>query len=440
MGVFTRIHGAPGSGKTLLMTDIHDASEELLRYDADDIMNEIRIEFFDFPFLNLERAIDYERKLGNIKNHYQVKSFIEYVINNYSIEQKKEDLFDYEITKDSFNNGLYMEHLFDCLIEYAQAYYIYSTNCPLSAANYSIRHDGKMIDSGYSKQWVYNTLFVDPISVKYSHYCKVINFDYLRAFKKISEDNQSFMYDACIVSFTEIDKERGNQFSYHSLKYDSPDANQLNDGFNSYLKLGRHDSTIRYRLFFRGFFDTQREGSVNSDLNEICESVIYIKQAEEGFKSSLFMWWIEPMICDAYLSWYRRMDTSYRFNRATNTLFIYIIRSIANKLYSYQLKRKNQYDVKILNLEVDNGIGNKEQKYPLLKCRAFRRKYASDCYSGYFENKYLNSNKSFEELTSYEDIYPTHNEFNQQKSYMIYDFNKNLLDSQIVVDESDSYE
>ena len=34
--------------------------EEMLRNDADDIMYEVSTQFFDFPYLNLERAIDKE--------------------------------------------------------------------------------------------------------------------------------------------------------------------------------------------------------------------------------------------------------------------------------------------------------------------------------------------------------------------------------------------
>ena len=71
-----------------------------------------------------------------------------------------------------------------------------------------------------------------------------------------------------------------------------------------------------------------------------------------------------------------------------------------------------------------------------MKCRAFRIKYASDCYSGYFEEPYLNSDKSFEELNSYMDIYPTSDEFNQQQSYMIDDFNKKITSTTISIEDN----
>ena len=423
LGVYTRTHGGPGTGKTLLTSDLHDASEQLLKSECEDIFYEIRTQFPEFPFLNLERYIDKARSDNLIHNHYQVKALINDYIYSF-LDNDSNDFFGSKISVNSdFNNGLYLETLYDCLLEYSQVYYIYTTKNPLSVSNFAIRHDCELVGYGYGKLWEYNSLFVKPISVRYSLYSKIINFDYFRAFKKINEnENTSYMYDACIVSWTEIDKERGNQFTYRTLKYDDVAANQLNDGFNSYLKLKRHDSTVRYRLFFRGYYETQREGSTNADLNEIAETVIHIKKSEKGFQSSIFMWWIEPMFCEAYLSWYRKLDTEYRLNRAKTNLIIYFLRSVAKFLYTYYVRRKNQYDYKVMNLSINNGVEVSDLNYPLMKCRAFRLRYATDCYSGFFEEKYLNADKGFDDLESYSNIYPSITEYNKQQSYLIRDF------------------
>lgn len=432
LGVFTRIHGAPGTGKTLLMTDLTDASEQLLRSEASDIIHEVQTQFPSFPFLNLEKVIDKEREAGTLKNHYQVKHFINYVISLYNEVPIPENFFGYipeDIDADyEFNNSLYSETVFEAVRDYAQAYFIFSTKSPLSVTNYALRHDCRMIDKGYEKVWKYESIKVDPISVRYSMYSKIINFDYFRIKKVDVNNKQKYMYDAAVTSWTEYDKERRNQFYTNKLVKDAVEANQLNDGSNDLLKLKRHDATIRYRLFFRGYYDCQREGSINSDVNETCETVLYIARSDKGWESSLFMWWLEPMICEAYLGWYRRINKLYRTNRAKNTLFIYIIRSIARIIFTYYTKRHNQFDYRIMKLNIDDGSEERRPfDYPLIKARAFRKKYASDCYSGFFEEDYLQANCGFDDLASFKDIYPTLDEFEQMNSFMIRDFKGNLL-------------
>ena len=77
---------------------------------------------------------------------------------------------------------------------------------------------------------------------------------------------------------------------------------------------------------------------------------------------------------------------------------------------------------------MDDGSPEKRDvSYPLIKARAFRKKYASDCYSGFFEPEYLNASCGFEDLKSFDDIYPTLNDYNQMNSFMIADFKGKLL-------------
>ena len=423
LGSYTFIKGGPGSGKTLTMTYFNLCAEQILRERLFSIIKEINLEFPNFDFKDLENELEDLVNSHYIFNHYQAKAWI---------EKKREDFFDnpnngffnynFEKFNYEFNNGLFVEDLFEAISDYAQAYYLYSMNCPLSCANYSIRHNGELIFNGYFKLWSYDFLHENPETIDYSKNCKILDFNSLRIQKKLNSDETNhYSLDGCVTSVTEIDKERRNQFYTNKLDKDDINANQLNDGYNDYGKMKRHDCTIRNKLIFMSFMDCQRDGSVNSDLVDINEFLITIHKQDNDFETSLFMYWLEPIIIESFLNFRNKIFYQFRLNRDDKTLLVYILNKVSFYLNRYIVQRNNIFNFKKIEFDVTNGIDTRKQKFFLLTKKIFARRYSTNCYSSFFEEKYLEANKGFIDLPSYINYVPSIEELRHMNSYFVRD-------------------
>lgn len=423
LGSYTFIKGGPGSGKTKTMTNFQLIAEELIRNRLFENIKEINLEFPDFDFSLLEKELDNEIIDHRIFNHYQAKAWIEKKVDEFLENPENNSFFNYDFKNNfEFNNGLYMENLFEAITDYAQSYYLYSMNCPLSCANYSIRHNGQMIYNGFFRMWSYDWIHENPELIDYTNNCKILDFNSLRISKKLnSDETNSYSLDGCVLAETEIDKERRNQFYTNKLNKDDVNANQLNDGTPDYKKMKRHDSTIRNKLIFMGFMDCQREGSLNSDMVEINEYVITIHKNDTDWQTSLFMFWIEPMIIEWFINFRNNLFYRFRLNRDDKTLLVYLLNKISFYLNRYLIKRNNIFNYQVLNLDVNNGVNNKQQKFYLMSKRIYSRRYSTNCYSSFFEDKYLSAKKGFIDLPSFSNYVPTIDELKFMNSYFIRD-------------------
>lgn len=442
LGSYTFIKGGPGSGKTLTMTNFQLCAEEIIRNRLFDNLKEINLEFPNFNFSLLEKELEKEVENHHIFNHYQAKLWMEKKVIEFLENPNENNFFGYDFSKDNleFNNGLYLETLFEALSDYAQSYYLYSMPCPLSTANYSIRHNGQIIFNGYFKMWSYDWLHENPELIDYSYNCKILDFNSFRISKKLNTDEtNSYLLDGCIVGITEIDKERRNQFYTNRLDKDDVIANQLNDGYNDYSKMKRHDSTIRNKLIFMGLMDCQRDGSVNSDLVDINEYMITIHKQENQWESSLFMFWLEPMIIESYLNFRNNLYYQFRLNRDDKTLIVYLLNKVAFHFNNYITKRNNIFNFKKINLDITNGVDSKEQTFYLMSKKIFARRYSTNCYSPYFEEKYLEAERGFIDIPNFSNYVPTIDELKTMNSYFIRDMESILNTDSSIVDYNDDF-
>ena len=422
LGLNTLIIGAPGAGKTQLMTDMVLSSEEILRTRLLNILLEIKLEFPNFPFDQLEKEIDRLVKEHRIFNVFQAKDFIDY---KFTLNEFYH--YDFHHFNILYDNGLYFENIYEGLCDYAKAYYLYSLKTPLSATNYAIRHDGKLIDKGHFKIWKYDFFRSKSGEIDYHFTSKILDFNAMRIQKKLnSEVKNAYKLDGNVVAITEFGKERRNQFYTNKLDKSDLKANQLNDGFNDYLKMKRHDCTIRNKPIFMLFADDQREEAVNADARDLFEYKITIHQQDSFFKSSLlnfdislitlFFEWIVQKVSD--------FNLRYDVVRSDKTLFKYLINKIAYRSNQYLVKRHNIFDYKVMELNISNGIDNYKQKYFLMKKKIYSRRYSTDCYSSFFEEKYLNASEGFIDLNNFDYYIPSIKELTSMNSYFINDLNK----------------
>lgn len=422
LGIYTMINGAPGSGKTLVMTDLSLSAEQVIRYNLLKIQNEISLELPHFPFLNLEKEIDKAVAYNEVNNHFQVKEWLLKKVDVFYESPTKENLFGYDFENELMyvNDNLHIKTIKEELSDYAQAYYLYSINSALAVSNYAIRFDGAMCSNGFLKRYCYDTFHEDPFNIDDSNTSKILDFNSLRILKRMDDSKKNnFVLEVGVAAMTEIGKERKNQFSLNSMKKDDLKANQRNDGYNECLKLKRHDTTIRNKCFYYNFVDDQRSESLNADNRDLCEYIIYLPKEQGEWKNCLAMWWIEPMISDAIVSFRNKLYERFYMVRGDNTLFMYLINSIGSFFYKYKLKRCNTFNYKKIDFRISDKLDEYTHSYYLCTKKIFSKRYSTDCYRSFFEFNYLKESTGFKDLPNYSSYEPTLDELYYQNSYFI---------------------
>ena len=324
-------------------------------------------------------------------------------------------------------DGLIPITLKKMLITYSQAYYMYVMSCPLSISNFSIRYDAKKEDLGYFPIWEYEYFKVNNMDIETrSSYSKILDYDSLRLGKKIINNNPNqSVIDGGVLTLSEFAKERGNQFDHQELKKNSDETNQKNDLVNLWFKMLRHAGTVDNTCFIKVFMDDQRANSLNADCRELSEYTLKLHTTEDIFKTTLSLYWIEPMILQLIVDIRNKLYYKFRHVRNDNTLFIYFINSIANKANNYLINRFNTFSYRVNEISVLSGEELiREQKYYLSTKKIYSNRYATDCYADFFDNKFALSDVGFIDLRSYASYIASMEELNMQHSYFINDLSK----------------
>lgn len=428
LGVLTFLEGPPKSGKTLMMSSLSLSGEELLRYEAYEIIKEIWLLFPHFPFIKLESKIYELVEKGKLKNQMQIEYYIERLKKLFERRKDKQFLFDYdyELYGLKVYNGLYEEYIFNALSDYARAYYLYSISCALLTSNYSVRTDGLLLTKGNFPKLDYDYFSRDGRKLEEeSTYAKILDFDSLRLGKLVVKNNKfKEVIDGCIISIDEIGKERLNSLTSKGLKSTDKNANQLNDKFNDKMKMIRHNCTLRNRCLVKVFSTDQREGSVNSDYLDLNEYKLKLNTMDNVWKSSLTLWFVEPIICEWILDKVLKFIEKFRYYRRDNTLLFYLISSFGCYVKLYLSRRKNTFDymkrrIKKVSGNETIGIEIEEDNYYLMKKKDFALRYSTDSYKLAKKEAFLKSIKGFRDLPEYKSELASEEDLALLHSYFI---------------------
>ena len=429
LGVISLIVGPPGSKKTLTMSDMTLSAEEIFRSKALKIIKKYDLLFPHFPFATLEREINRAINFHQIYNRFTVKTFIRKKYKRFQKNKCPAKLFGYDYQKEVITvyDGLVPISLKKMLETYGQAYYMYVMSCPLSISNFSIRYDAKKEDKGYFPMWEYEYFKIDNSNIyEKSSYSKILDYDSLRLGKKIINNNPNqSVIDGGVLTLSEFAKERGNQFDHQELKKNSDETNQKNDLVNLWFKMLRHAGTVDNTCFIKVFMDDQRANSLNADCRELSEYTLKLHTTEDIFKTTLSFYWLEPLILQTLVDIRNKLYYQFRHVRHDNTLFIYLINSIANKANLYLIRRFNTFSYRINDISVLSGEELiREQKYYLSTKKIYSDRYATDCYKDFFDTQFEASNIGFIDLRSYASYIASMEELNMQHSYFINDLSK----------------
>ena len=425
LGLSSMICGTMGTGKTTLLSDIGLSLNKMFRDKALELILENDLKFPNFPYQVLESELKVAIRYHQIYNLATCRKWLNKKKQRFSKNQNSKYLFDYDYEKYGFYyyNGSKEIDVFEMLKDYVQLYFIYVMESSLLITNYSIREDSILDDLGNFPKWNIDFFNRNPDHMKaFSRHSHILDFDMLRLGKTVVENNVNRnAFEFGIVLITEGGKERGNMIDLRGVKKDSVVANQLNDLFNTWLKMLRHSATVSNFPFIKVIFDEQRPESLGADSREICDKVIFIDEKEET-KSTLMLYNLESIIYNPILKIFKKFYYEYRYFRSDNTLLSYLIKIIFGKYNHYIDRLKNHYGFHFLRLSSQKGTLDTlfgKDKYYISYKKIYSRRFATDAFNDYFMMKSINSLIGLNDIPEFKSENATLEELSSENSYFI---------------------
>ena len=447
--------GKQRSKKTSMLTMLKLVIERIFRKAAYERLLKRDKQFPFFPWINLERFIDRNRREHKIYMLRHCRNVIRQLRKFYTkggVKPKvwrnfKEDygykydnfLFDYDETFGmEYDNALDVIHLFDALEKYAQLYFIYSNKKPYDINNFSIREDFGWKNFGNFPIFDGDLLNkTTKESLKNSQYSQRMDGDAFRLGYVF--DVQNPYKDAVeygIGVYTEFAKERKNKVTKNVSKNEDEQmraqgklkdkvATQDNDFFELDVKMRGHAATVDNFTFFRWLFDDQRAGSLgadNKDLTDIC----HIKGVAEEKMVLPFFEFFEAFYRIA-TAIYDKVYAFIRNRKGSNTTLIYVLKMLYTPLFKFYDRIYNTFTVYTLNVNVQDGADGQMlgmEVFYILSYVTYRTRFATDSFNLYWDEKAKNSKFGLEDLKQYKSIYPTFADYEAQHSYAVEDLSK----------------
>ena len=183
----------------------------------------------------------------------------------------KNYIFDYDYEKYglTYNNGIRNVDIFETIENYAELYFVYSTETSHIFGIVPVREDFYTEDKGFFKIFKYDYYQKPEESERHSKFCHIANQNSFRLGKTMTP-NEPFEdgYEFGIEYTPEKGKERGNQLTNRASKADDDKCNPNNDGYEDEAKMMRHigniffhlDSVNKNKCFLRNHFKKRLNG------------------------------------------------------------------------------------------------------------------------------------------------------------------------------------
>ena len=421
--------GTMGKKKTTIITDMALSQEIMLRDKAFEKILECDLKFPFFPWINLENSLKKAIDNHSVYNLATCRRFAQSKFKKWLKRPNRLNIFmyDYERYGMFYDNKLSVVDLWKVIEDYCQLYFVYIIQSSLLISNYSIRTDNVLDDLGNFPLWNTDLFKRDSRMIdSYSRHAHILDFDSLRLGKKVIENNKNAdMFEFGVINITEIGKERGNNLELQTIKKNDDSTNQKNDLFNSWLKMVRHSATIDNFPFVKVICDEQRPESWGADARDLCE-IVHI---DECYPMDLAMpfFSLEDLISQTLLDKFSNKYYEYRFNRADNTLPMYLYHGFASLLNSYLKRTYNTFGYYKLKVSVESGTQDgqaKENKYFLMSKKIYSRRFSTDCFSDYFNEKALRSQIGIDDLDEFQTEKASFEEMMKENSYFFNDLTR----------------
>ena len=413
--------GSMGKKKTTLITDMALSQEVMFRQKAFELIRKNDMKFPYFPWICFEQELKACMEHKTVYNLATIKEWIKLKRKRFDKHQNEHlQLYGYDYKKygTEYYDGLQVSTLFDILERYALLYFIYVIESSLIVANYSIRTDNMLLDSGNFPMW-YTNFF--PEQLTDGRHAKILDFDTLRLGKKVIEENPNIgSFEFGVVVISEVGKERGNNLELREMKKGTEETNQKNDLFNAWLKMCRHSATVDNFPFIKVFTDEQRPESWGADARDLCD-VIHIVSSGET-KLAMPFYTIEDMLSEWAFNGFIGLYYDFRFRRGDNTLLVHILKALTSFIWRRNMRIYNKYGYSILRIEKERGTmdGKIEKKrYFIMSRKIYSRRFSTDCFSDYFNELAKNTKVGLADYREYATEKATVEELKLQNSYFI---------------------
>lgn len=421
--------GTMGKKKTTIITDMALSQEIMFRDKAFEKILECDLKFPFFPWINLENSLKQAIENHSVYNLATCRRFAKSKYLKWRKKPNKQNIFMYDFERYGlfYDNKLSVVDIWKVIEDYVQLYFVYIIQSSLLISNYSIRTDNIMEDLGNFPLWNTDLFKRDSRMLDaYSRHAHILDFDSLRLGKKVIEDNKNAdMFEFGVINITEIGKERGNNLELQQVKKNDETTNQKNDLFNAWLKMVRHSATIDNFPFVKVICDEQRPESWGADARDLCE-IVYIDDCSP-MNLAMPFFALEDFISQIVLDKFTAKYYEYRFNRADNTLPMYLYHGFAALLNKYLKSTYNTFGYYKLKVSVESGTQDgqaKESKYYLMSKKIYSRRFSTDCFSDYFHEKALRSYIGIDDLNEFATEKASFEEMMQENSYFFNDLTK----------------
>ena len=415
--------GSMGKRKTTLTTDMSLSQTVMFRQEAFKRLQRQDMKFPFFPWIKFEKELQKCMEYGRVYNLVSIRTWVAQKRERYEKHGNASwQLYGYDICRYGlyFDSALKCEYLFDVLETYAKLYFIYVIESSLLVANYSIREEDILYDSGNFPMRSYG--FFSP-APEYTRFAHILDFDVLRLGKKVVANNPNAgSFEFGVVVITEIGKERANMLELKEMKKGADEANQKNDLFNAWLKMCRHSATVDNYPFIKVFVDEQRPESWGADARDLCDILTIVNSGKP--KLALPFYTIEEMLCDWAFSRFITMYYNFRYIRGDNTLFVHILKCIVSKIWAHNERIYNRFGYSVLSIEKERGTQDskpEKKRYYLANYKIYRDRFTTDCFSDYFNELAEKSGVGLMDYRAYASVKASVEELKLQNSYFIRD-------------------
>lgn len=418
--------GTMGKGKTTFLTSAGISWEVMFRDKALELLLDTDMKFPHFPWINFELALRKAMDNHTVYNLATCRRFVGSKRRRFEKRPCMQNIFAYNYEKygRTYVDGLKVTDVWKALEDYAQLYFIYVVQCSLLLSNYSVRCDNVFDDVGNFPVWDTDLFRRRPeLQEVYSTHSHILDFDMLRLGKKMIENNKyANCFEFGLVLITEIGKERGNTLENKGKKKDDNEANQLNDLFNSELKMIRHAGSVCGYCFVRVLLDEQRPTSWGADGTELADVLRIRDKTEMNLAMPLFH--LEDLLLGVILDKFQQRYVQYRYKHGNNTLLMHLYKGLCAGLYNYRRRVYNQFGYFSQIIRVCDGTDLDDftdKQYYIMYAKDYCDRFASDAYSDFYVTKSLNSNYGLVDVPSYQKTKASVDEFAQQHSYFMND-------------------
>lgn len=124
---------------------------------------------------------------------------------------------------------------------------------------------------------------------------------------------------------------------------------------------------------------------------------------------------------------FRKLYYDYRYDRGDNTLPMYLCHGIAALLNKYRSGIYNRFGYMQLDVSVEDGTQSgelKAKKYYLMSKKIYSKRFSTDAFSDYFNQKALTSLVGIDDLREFASEKATWAELTSENSYFFNDLTK----------------